>query len=34
LTIARTIIRAHGGNITLLDAQGGGLKVEVSLPRA
>jgi two-component system OmpR family sensor kinase len=34
LTIARTIIRAHGGSVTLQDAQGGGLKVEVSLPRA
>jgi signal transduction histidine kinase len=32
LTIARTIIRAHGGDLTLLDAEGGGLKVEVRLP--
>jgi signal transduction histidine kinase len=34
LTIARTIIRAHGGEVALLDAEGGGLKVEVRLPKA
>ena len=33
LTIARTIIRAHGGDLALVDAEGGGLKVRVSLPR-
>jgi signal transduction histidine kinase len=32
LTIARTIIRAHGGEVALLDAEAGGLKVEVRLP--
>ena len=32
LAIARTIIRAHGGDITLADAAGGGLQVNVSLP--
>jgi two-component system OmpR family sensor kinase len=32
LTIARTIIRAHGGDLALLDAEGGGLKVDVRLP--
>lgn len=34
LTIARTIIRAHGGDLALRDAEGGGLKVEVHLPSA
>lgn len=34
LTIARTIIRAHGGDLALLDAEGGGLKIEVRLPKA
>jgi two-component system OmpR family sensor kinase len=33
LTIARTIIRAHGGDILLSDAEGGGLNVEVRLPK-
>ncbi len=34
LSIARTIIHAHGGEITLTNAPGGGLVVEVTLPRA
>lgn len=34
LTIARTIIRAHGGELALQDAEGGGLRVEVRLPRS
>jgi signal transduction histidine kinase len=34
LTIARTIIHAHGGDLALLDAEGGGLKIEVRLPKA
>jgi len=33
LTVARTIIRAHGGEVVLLDAEGGGLRVEVGLPK-
>lgn len=33
LTIARTIIRAHGGDVDLLDAEGGGLKVEIRLSK-
>jgi len=33
LTVARTIIRAHGGEVVLLDAEGGGLRVEVRLPK-
>ena len=33
LTVARSIIRAHGGDITLHDRPGGGLLVEVILPR-
>lgn len=32
LTIALDAIRAHGGEISLLDAPGGGLRVRVSLP--
>ena len=32
LTVARTIIRGHGGDITLLDAPAGGLRVSVRLP--
>lgn len=32
LTIARTMVRAHGGDITLDTAPGGGLLVRVSLP--
>ena len=31
LTVARTIVRAHGGEVLLMDAEGGGLRVEVSL---
>lgn len=34
LTIARTIIRAHGGELALQDAEGGGLRAEVRLPRS
>ena len=33
LTLARTIIRAHGGDITLTNRSEGGLRVEVALPR-
>lgn len=33
LTVARSIVRAHGGDITLHDRPGGGLLVEVILPR-
>ncbi len=33
LTVARSIVRAHGGDITLHDQPGGGLRVEVTLPR-
>lgn len=33
LTIARTIVRAHGGEVTLSDRNEGGLRVEVRLPR-
>ncbi len=33
LTVARSIVRAHGGDITLHDRPGGGLRVEVTLPR-
>jgi len=32
LTVARTIIRGHGGDVTLLDAPEGGLRVSVRLP--
>ncbi len=32
LTVARTIIRSHGGDVTLHDAPSGGLRVRVSLP--
>jgi len=32
LTIARDVARSHGGNIKLLDAPGGGLRVVVRLP--
>jgi signal transduction histidine kinase len=31
LTVARTVIRAHGGDVALSDAEGSGLKVEVRL---
>ena len=30
--VARTIVHAHGGTITLGDAPGGGLRVTVTLP--
>lgn len=33
LSVARTIVHAHGGTVTLGDAPGGGLRVTVSLPR-
>lgn len=33
LTVARTIVRAHGGDIALMNRSGGGLRVEVQLPR-
>jgi signal transduction histidine kinase len=33
LTVARTIIRAHGGEVDLLDAEGAGLKVEIRLSK-
>lgn len=32
LTVARTIIRGHGGDVTLHDAPSGGLRARVSLP--
>ncbi len=32
LTAARSIARAHGGDITLANRLGGGLKAQVSLP--
>jgi len=34
MAIARTLVQAHGGEITLGDAPGGGLRVEVTLPAA
>ncbi len=33
LTVARTIVRSHGGDIRLSNRVGGGLRVEVSLPQ-
>jgi signal transduction histidine kinase len=33
LTVARTIVRAHGGDVTLTNRAEGGLRVEVTLPR-
>jgi signal transduction histidine kinase len=33
LAIARTIARAHGGNVTLRNAEGGGLEALLTLPR-
>jgi two-component system, OmpR family, sensor kinase len=32
LTIARTVVRAIGGNVTLGEAESGGLRVEVTVP--
>lgn len=32
LTIARDVVRRHGGDIRLLDAPGGGLRVELRIP--
>jgi len=32
MTIARDVVRGHGGNVMLEDAPGGGLRVRVSLP--
>jgi len=32
LTVARTIIRGHGGDVTLHDAPSGGLRARVHLP--
>jgi signal transduction histidine kinase len=34
LALARNIVRAHGGEITLHDRDGGGLIVRVALPRS
>jgi signal transduction histidine kinase len=34
LTLARTVVRAHGGDIALQDGDAGGLRVAVSLPKA
>ena len=33
LTVARTAIRAHGGDITLQNRETGGLRVVVALPK-
>jgi signal transduction histidine kinase len=33
MAIARAIARGHGGDVTLADREGGGLQVEVTLPR-
>jgi len=33
LTVARTIARAHGGDISLSDREGGGLLVTLSIPK-
>ena len=33
LTVARTIIRAHGGDVALMNRSDGGLRVEVQLPQ-
>ena len=33
LTVARTIVRAHGGEITLRNRSEGGLRAQVTLPR-
>lgn len=34
LTVARTILRGHGGDVTMANRDGGGLRVSVILPRA
>ena len=34
LTVARSIVRSHGGEIVLGAGPGGGLRVEITLPRA
>jgi signal transduction histidine kinase len=34
LTVARTFIRANGGDLRLDESPAGGLRVEVTLPRA
>ena len=34
LTVARTMVRAHGGDIRLDTAASGGLRVVVTLPKA
>jgi signal transduction histidine kinase len=33
LAVARTIIRAHGGDVTLTNRKEGGLRAEVRLPK-
>ncbi len=33
LTVARTVVRAHGGDITLSNREEGGLRVTITLPR-
>jgi signal transduction histidine kinase len=33
LTIARDVVQSHGGTIDLLNRDGGGLSVRISLPR-
>lgn len=34
LTVARTLVRAHGGEVRLLRANSGGLRVELAFPRS
>ena len=34
MAIARSIVRGHGGDITLANREGGGLRVTLHLPRA
>ncbi|MGL4287677.1 MAG: ATP-binding protein [Phreatobacter sp.] len=34
LTVARTILRGHGGDVTMANRDGGGLRVTVTLPRS
>ena len=33
LPVVKSIVEAHGGTVDLLDAESGGLRVEISLPR-